>query len=62
MKYRVYGGDAKLIGTISTSGRVTDASEGISGGIHALQTLLAIWPDGFFVKKDEPRKWLGRWR
>ena len=58
MKYKVFNGDYRYIGSISKQGRVTDVSEGI-GGINALQTLIEIFPDGFYVKKDEPRRW---WR
>jgi hypothetical protein len=61
MRYRVYGGDDKLIGTISTTGRVTEVSEGI-GGIHALKTLIKVFPDGFYVRKDEQKQKRRWWR
>jgi len=52
--YKVYDGDAKLLGTITTRGRVTDTSEGISG-VNALQHLIQVFPNGFYVWRDEPK-------
>ena len=61
MNYKVYA-ESRYLGTINTSGKVTDVSEGVSG-VNALQHLIALFPEGFSVIKDKPKRGVfRRWR